>query len=114
MAAITGQSFEATPEALAATSPGAFILRMLNNLKTAYLADRAHLRAARVTHRLCQLLPDEPAQRRDLGLLLVRAERHGAAIDHLKHYLAASPAADDASEVGKVLVRSLAEVARWN
>jgi regulator of sirC expression with transglutaminase-like and TPR domain len=87
---------------------------MLNNLKTAYLADRAHLRAARVTHRLCQLMPDEPAQRRDLGLLLARAERFGAAVDHLKHYLAASPTADDADDVGKVLARSLGEVSRWN
>jgi regulator of sirC expression with transglutaminase-like and TPR domain len=112
--AITGQSFEATPEALVATSPGAFVLRMLNNLKTAYLADRAHYRAARVTHRLCQLLPDEPTQRRDLGLLLVRSERFGAAVDHLKHYLAANPGADDADDVGKILARSLAEVARWN
>jgi regulator of sirC expression with transglutaminase-like and TPR domain len=112
--AITGHSFEATPEALEATSSAAFILRMLTNLKTAYLADRAHLRAARVTQRLCQLMPDEPAQRRDLGLLLARAERPGAAVDHLKHYLAADPAAEDADDVRKVLHRSLGEVARWN
>jgi regulator of sirC expression with transglutaminase-like and TPR domain len=67
-----------------------------------------------VTLRLCQLLPDEPTQRRDLGLLLVRSERFGAAVDHLKHYLAAEPGADDADDVGKILARSLAEVARWN
>jgi regulator of sirC expression with transglutaminase-like and TPR domain len=112
--AITGHSFEATPEALEATSSAAFILRMLTNLKTAYLADRAHLRAARVTQRLCQLMPDEPAQRRDLGLLLARAERPGAAVDHLQHYLAADPAAEDAEDVRKVLRRTLGEVARWN
>jgi len=112
--AITGRPFEATREALEATTPGAFVLRILNNLKTAYLADRAHLRAARVTYRLCQLMPDEPGQRRDLGLLLARAERFGAAVNHLKHYLAASPSAEDADDVGKVLARSLAEVAKWN
>jgi regulator of sirC expression with transglutaminase-like and TPR domain len=112
--AVTGRSFEATPEALAATPPGAFVLRMLNNLKTAYLADRSHLRAARVARRLVQLLPGDPDQRRDLGLLLVQADRHGPAVDHLKHYLAAAPDADDAEDVRKVLSQALAEVARWN
>jgi regulator of sirC expression with transglutaminase-like and TPR domain len=112
--AITGRPFEATPEALEATSTGAFVLRMLNNLKTAYLADRSHVRAARVAYRLCQLLPDDPTQRRDLGLLLVQADRPGAAVDHLQHYLAAAPHADDSDDVRKVLSRALAEVARWN
>ena len=112
--AITGRSFEATPEALSATSPGAFVLRMLNNLKTAYLADRSYLRAARVAQRLSQLLPGEPAQRRDLGLLLVQAGRPGGAVDHLNHYLAATPHADDTDDVRKVLHRALSEVARWN
>lgn len=112
--AITGRPFDVTPEALAATSPGAFILRMLNNLKTAYLADRSHLRAARIVRRLTQLLPDDPTQRRDLGLLLVQANRHGSAVNHLKHYLAAAPNADDAKDVQRILSRALAEVARWN
>ncbi len=112
--AITGRPFDATPDALEAIPPGAFVLRMLNNLKTAYLADRSHLRAARVTYRLSQLLPGDPTQRRDLGLLLVQADRHGTAIDHLKHYLAAVPEADDTDDVQKILSRALAEVARWN
>jgi regulator of sirC expression with transglutaminase-like and TPR domain len=112
--AITGRPFEVTPEALEATSSGAFVLRMLNNLKTAYLADRSYIRAARVAYRLTQLLPDDATQRRDLGLLLVQADRYGPAVDHLKHYLASAPNADDFDEVRKILSRALAEVARWN
>ncbi|HVL10938.1 MAG TPA: transglutaminase-like domain-containing protein [Gemmata sp.] len=112
--AVTGRPFEATPEALAAVPPGAFLLRMLNNLKTAYVAERSHLRAARVARRLTQLLPNDPAQHRDLGLLLVQGDRHGTAIDPLKRYLAARPDADDADEVRKILGTALAEVARWN
>ena len=112
--AITGRSFDVTPEALAATPPGAFVLRMLNNLKTAYLADRSYLRAARVARRLTQLLPFDPEQRRDLGLLLVQADRAGSAVNHLKHYIGAMPNAEDVGEVRKVLSRALAEVARWN
>jgi regulator of sirC expression with transglutaminase-like and TPR domain len=112
--AITGRPFSVTPEALAATSPRTFVQRMLTNLKTAYLADRAHLRAARVVRRLAQLLPNDPTQRRDLGLLLVQADRHGSAVNHLKQYLAAAPQADDARDVQRILSRALAEVARWN
>jgi regulator of sirC expression with transglutaminase-like and TPR domain len=114
VSAITGQPFDATPEALAEVPPGAFLLRMLNNLKTAYLADRSHLRAARVVRRLTQLVPDDATQRRDLGLLLVQANRFGPAIDHLKHYLTVSPDADDTDEVRKILAQALGEVARWN
>jgi regulator of sirC expression with transglutaminase-like and TPR domain len=111
---ITGRPFDVTPEALAATSPAAFIARMLTNLKTAYLADRSHLRAARIARRLTQLLPDDPTQQRDLGLLLVQAGRYGAAIDPLKHYLISIPDADDVKDVQKIFSRAMGEVARWN
>jgi regulator of sirC expression with transglutaminase-like and TPR domain len=111
---IIGRPFEVTPEVLEATPPGAIVLRMLTNLKTAYLADRSHLRAARVAYRLAQLLPEDPTQRRDLGLLLVQADRPGPAVDHLKHYLAETPDADDTDDVRKILSRALGEVARWN
>ena len=112
--AITGRPFDVTPEALEATLPAAFIARMLTNLKTAYLADRSHLRAARGARRLTQLLPDDPTQQRDLGLLLVQAGRFGAAIDPLKHYLITVPGADDVKDVQKIFSRALGEVARWN
>jgi regulator of sirC expression with transglutaminase-like and TPR domain len=111
---ITGRPFEATPEALAATPPGAIVARMLQNLKTAYLADRSYIRAARVTHRLAQLIPDDPTQQRDLGVLLVQGDQPGRAIDHLQHYLEAAPGADDTRDVRKFLARALGEVARWN
>lgn len=112
--AVTGRPFEATPEALAAAPPGAIVARMLQNLKTAYLADRSYGRAARVTWRLAQLLPHDPAQRRDLGVLFCKAEMPGRAIDHLRHYRSAVPNASDAEEVAAFLAKALAEVARWN
>jgi regulator of sirC expression with transglutaminase-like and TPR domain len=111
---ITGRPFEATPAALAATPPAAIVARMLMNLKTAYLADRSYGRAARVTYRLAQLMPDDPTQHRDLGVLLVQADHPGRAIDHLRRYLTAVPTADDAADVQKFLSKALAEVARWN
>lgn len=111
---ITGRPFEATPEALAATPPGVIVARMLQNLKTAYLADRSYGRAARATWRLAQLLPNDHTQRRDLGVLLVQADQPGRAIDHLRHYLRAVPDAEDAADVQKFLTKAFAEVARWN
>ena len=57
---ITGRPFEATPEALAATPPGAIVARMLTNLKTAYLADRSYLRGRPRGARLAQLTPGRP------------------------------------------------------
>jgi len=111
---ITGKRFEATPEALAAAPPGAIVVRMLQNLKTAYLADRSYSRAARITWRLSQLLPEDATQRRDIGVLLVQADQPGRAIDHLRHYLRAAPNADDAGDVQNFLSKALADVSRWN
>lgn len=111
---VTGHAFEATPESLAATAPGAIVARMLQNLKTAYVADRSYIRAARVTHRLAQLIPGDPSQHRDLGVLLVQGDRHGRAITPLRRYLRAVPDADDATDVRKFLSRALTEVSRWN
>ena len=42
------------------------------------------------------------------------ADRHGPAIDHLRHYIDAIPDAADTDDVRKVLPRALGEVARWN
>lgn len=111
---VTGQPFELTPAALAPAAPGAIVARMLHNLKTAYVAARAYMRAARVTHRLTQLLPHDPAQHRDLGVLLVQAGRFGRAINPLRRYLSARPTADDANDVQNYLTRALVEVSRWN
>jgi regulator of sirC expression with transglutaminase-like and TPR domain len=111
---ITGREFAATPESLAATPPGAIVARVLQNLKTAYLADRSYSRAARVCHRLSQLFPHDPAQRRDLGVLLVQADQPGRAINPLRHYLRALPNASDAPDVRKFLTQALGEVSRWN
>ena len=42
---------------------GVMVLRMLTNLKGAYLRTSDYLRAARVIERLRQLTPDDPLQR---------------------------------------------------
>jgi regulator of sirC expression with transglutaminase-like and TPR domain len=114
VAAVTGQPFALTAEAVAATPPGQVAARMLNNLKAVYLRDSDFPRAARVMERLVQLAPDDPVQRRDLGVSLVHAGKPGRAIGHLRLYLDRLPTAADADDVRGFLDRATAEVARWN
>ena len=109
-----GLAFEATPASLRAAPLGHIAVRMLTNLKGAYLRDGDFPRAVRVMERLRQLNPDDLLQRRDLGVALLRAEQPGRAIDHLAAYLEAGPDADDA-EVGRQFhSQARALVARWN
>jgi regulator of sirC expression with transglutaminase-like and TPR domain len=111
---VTSTPFRATPDALQAVAAGPFILRVLNNLKGAYLRLGDFPRAVRVIGRLRQLDPADVLQQRDLGVSLMRMGRAGQAIDALSAYLAARPHAADADLVGKLLKQAKEEVARWN
>jgi regulator of sirC expression with transglutaminase-like and TPR domain len=108
---VTGLSFCATPERLAAAPPGLIVQRLLTNLKGIYLRGGDHARAARVLGRLCQLAPGDAPQRRELGLSLVEAGCPGRAIDHLRAYLARVP--DDAT-ARRALEVARGDLARWN
>jgi regulator of sirC expression with transglutaminase-like and TPR domain len=112
VATVTGRPYTVTEECLAAVSPGCFAMRMLTNLKAAYLRREDYARAARTARRLVQLVPCDPTQRRDLGVCLVHAGRPGAAIDHLELYLATEPPDDE--PVAIYLSRARRELAAWN
>jgi regulator of sirC expression with transglutaminase-like and TPR domain len=112
--AVTGQPLEVTPAILAATPPTLIVMRMLNNLRTIYAERDDFTRTARILGRQRQLFPNDVSLRRDLGVTLMRAERPGAAIDHFKAYLDASPYAADIQDVKVLLAQALADVARWN
>jgi regulator of sirC expression with transglutaminase-like and TPR domain len=111
---VVGSPCEVTEETLRALPPGLIVLRMLTNLKGVYLRSSDFPRAARVIHRLRQLCPGDPVQRRDFGVALFRAGRAGAAIDHLTAYLNSMPAPADAREVNQLLNQARGAVARWN
>ncbi len=110
----TGLPFEMNPETLQAVPLGSIMLRMLNNLKGVYLRGGDYLRATRTIERLRQLNPNDPQLRRDLGATLLQAGQPGRAIDHLQAYLSATPKAEDAEMVKKLLMQAMAAVARWN
>jgi regulator of sirC expression with transglutaminase-like and TPR domain len=111
---VTGSPFQATREALGAVPLGALVQRMLTNLKGVYLGTGDFVRAVRVLRRLCQLVPGDPLQRRDLGAALLHAGQPGKAIDALTAYLGEVPAASDAAEVQQMLQKARRAVAEWN
>jgi regulator of sirC expression with transglutaminase-like and TPR domain len=111
---VTGAPFRATPEALRPVTAGPFLLRVLNNLKGAYLRRGDFPRAVRVIERLRQLDPADVLQQRDLGVSLMRAGQAGRAIDPLSAYLGARPGASDADLVTQLLRQAREEVAKWN
>jgi len=110
----TGEPLESNREALGPASHAAIIRRMLTNLKGTYLQLNDFQKASRVIRRILQLEPQNASERRDLGVCLVQAGRHGAAIDHLEVYLGAEPVAADVELVRQMLKRARHETARWN
>jgi regulator of sirC expression with transglutaminase-like and TPR domain len=110
---VTGESFAATPAALAAMPTGHLVRRLLTNLKSVYLRRGDFARAARTIGRIRQLAPDDATERRDLGVCLLHSGRAGQAIDLLTDYLSLA-GCPDADKVEPLLRRARAEVARWN
>jgi regulator of sirC expression with transglutaminase-like and TPR domain len=111
---VTGQPFEATAEGVSGLPLGLIVTRMLNNLKGIYLREGDFARGVRVMERLRALQPNDPLQRRDLGVGLLHAEQPGKAIEHLSAYLEAAPQAGDAETVRRFLRLARRRVAEWN
>jgi regulator of sirC expression with transglutaminase-like and TPR domain len=111
---VTGARFHATPETLTAASAHSITVRLLSNLKGVYLHSNDFARAARIGQRLCQLLPNDPRQKRDLGVALLHAGQPGQSLRHLAAYLDALPEADDAQTVRQFLRKAQGDIARWN
>jgi regulator of sirC expression with transglutaminase-like and TPR domain len=111
---VTGSPFQATPATLSAIPLGWMVQRMLNNLKALYLRAEDFDRVIRVIERICQLSPNDPRERRDLGICFLQAGQPGKAIDHLAGYLDALPGAEDCPTITRLLGEAQAEVGKWN
>lgn len=81
---------------LAATDRRQMILRMLNNLKRAYVALRSFPQARRASNLLLALEPSNATERRDRGLLSYHLEDFSAALRDLERYLQTIPHASEA------------------
>jgi regulator of sirC expression with transglutaminase-like and TPR domain len=102
-------------DAMAAPCPVATVVtRMLRNLKAIYLREEDLPSALPVQRRLAALNPLDADEVRDLGVLCLRAERPGEAIDPLQAYLAGSPPGARAPEIAALLDTARRRLAEWN
>jgi regulator of sirC expression with transglutaminase-like and TPR domain len=90
------------------------VARMLQNLKAIYLREHDAASALPVVRRLAALLPEDPDQARDYGLVCLRADRTAEAIGPLEVYVRSRPNAPDSGEVQILLRTARREVASWN
>jgi regulator of sirC expression with transglutaminase-like and TPR domain len=109
----TGMTEERAIQTLEPADPRTIIVRMLNNLKALY-SEQANWDAAwLVQRRLAALQPASHDERRDLGLISLRANRPGVAIDLLERCLKSA----DKTEVPVLeaqLIEAQRQLAEWN
>ena len=95
----TGGKLEFSDQLLASVGKREMIIRLLNNLKGAYLRTGQDALALAAVDRLLLLDPDDADEIRDRGLLLYRLNQYGRALECLGRYLEASPAAADRTTI---------------
>jgi len=90
------------------------VARMLRNLKAIYLGAEDYPAAHMVQRRLAAVAVDDPTEQRDLGMICLRLDRPGEAVDPLVAYLRSCPDGPDATDVHALLDSARRLVARWN
>lgn len=89
------------------------VIRMLNNLKALYFQQENWPAAWKVQHRLAALQPGSYEETRDLGLLAVKANRPGSAIDLLETCLkSASP--QESPTLEHQIAQARRQLSEWN
>ncbi len=109
----TGMSEERALTVLEPASARTIIIRMLNNLKAIHSQTENWNAAWKVQYRLAALQPGSYEERRDLGLISVKANRPGSAVDLLEKCLK-SASGDDASAIEFQLAEARRKLSEWN
>lgn len=92
-------------EFTAAIPPKAFLTRMLMNLKMVYLNMEEFESAVKALDKLLLLMPGQPQQVRDRGLLHYELKNYALAQQDLRGYLHSYPTAPDQQTIQKILDR---------
>ncbi len=111
---ILQQPVDLNDELTAPAPLAAVVSRMLRNLKTTYLRAEDLPSVLPIQRRLAALNPGDADELRDLGVLCLRAERPGEAVDPLQAYLSASPTDPRAPEIATLLDAARRRLAEWN
>lgn len=96
---ITGGRLEYDDALLAPASKHDMIIRLLRNLKASYLREKDDAHALLAVERLLVLMPGDPGEIRDRGLLHYRMQRFGLALDDLTEYLRRLADAPDREQI---------------
>lgn len=110
----TGGRLTYEPAMIASVGKRDMIVRLLHNLKNAFLRAGDDGGALAAVERLLALHPEDSGQRRDRGLLLARLGRDGEALAALRDYLAQVPAALDRGNVEAHIADLLRRIASMN
>jgi regulator of sirC expression with transglutaminase-like and TPR domain len=90
------------------------LVRMLRNLKGAYLRRNRYDKALTVVDRILLIQPDQPDEVRDRGRIYEQLECFRAALENYQAYLAQRPGAGDAPEVHRRIAELKQIVASLN
>lgn len=91
----TGQEAPSVDEMLQPADPRTSVTRMLNNIWMIHYQLRHYADAAAAVSLIAAIHPENPLHERDLGLLLLAAQRAEEGIPHLREYLRRVPGAGD-------------------
>ena len=96
---ITGGKLEYDHKLTASVTKRTMLVRLLQNLKGAYLRASDDGGALGAVERLLLLRPGDAEETRDRGLLLFRLHRYGPALESLESYLATRSHAEDRARI---------------
>lgn len=102
------------PSALAPVTRRQILVRMLHNLRAAYVRREEWAKCVRVLDLLLEASPDSAEEYRQRGLLEAKLERFPAARRDLETFLRLAPAAEDRAEVEEHLGALRRWLASWN
>jgi regulator of sirC expression with transglutaminase-like and TPR domain len=106
---ITGVELSREPSTLAPVSNRYILVRMLNNLRSAYFRAKQFGKAAQVMDLLVEAFPDNADYYKARGVARLHLREFVAAKSDLEKYLKCSPKAEDRAEI----TRQLEAIHRW-
>ena len=106
---ITGVDLSTEPSTLAPVSNRYILVRMLNNLRSAYFRVKQYAKAAAVMDLLVEAFPDNADYYKARGVARLHLREFVAAKTDLEKYLKFSPKAEDRAEI----TRQLEAIHRW-
>jgi regulator of sirC expression with transglutaminase-like and TPR domain len=111
---ILQQPVELDDELVAPCPVATVVTRMLRNLKTIYLQAEDVASVLPVQRRLAALNPRDGDEVRDLGVICLKSERPGEAVDPLQAFLQAAPSDAKTPEIAALLATARRRLAEWN